>query len=413
VRAQRDSLRPANCSARAQRSWSWTHHHPGCAQPIELGAEFIHGRPSATCQALEVFGLDAAETSGRRLLSEAGSLQPLDDFNEIIASVDEQIDPQVDVPYEQFLRSAKASAWQKRIAKSYVEGFNAARSEVIGSASVALADRAAVEIEGDRQYRLPSGYHALMERFAGALPPGGIRMEHIVRVVKWKRHDVEVRCAHLGMEEQFRARSLIVSVPLALLRAGPDDEGGILFDRSLEAKASAMDRLKVGHVVKAVLRFRERFWEDPRLVGDCPEFGFSLCLHAAFSTWWTAQPSTANLLTGWAAGPAAEKLLGKAPEKLRALAITSLAETFHVPEGQIAAQFVDMHCHDWSADPFARGAYSYPGVGGIQAARALAEPLAETLFFAGEATDFQGYSGTVHGAIESGYRATREILAVN
>jgi monoamine oxidase len=43
----------------------------------------------------------------------------------------------------------------------------------------------------------------------------------------------------------------------------------------------------------------------------------------------------------------------------------------------------------------------------------LAEPIEETLFFAGEATDFRGYSGTVHGALESGFRVAREIIAVN
>jgi monoamine oxidase len=69
------------------------------------------------------------------------------------------------------------------------------------------------------------------------------------------------------------------------------------------------------------------------------------------------------------------------------------------------------HFHDWSTDPFARCAYSYPAVGGIEAARDLAQPLADTLFFAGEATDFGGHNGTVHGAIESGLRAAQEILS--
>jgi len=32
------------------------------------------------------------------------------------------------------------------------------------------------------------------------------------------------------------------------------------------------------------------------------------------------------------------------------------------------------------------------------------------LFFAGEATDFSGHHGTVHGAIASGARAVKEIL---
>jgi monoamine oxidase len=390
-----------------------TQHDAGGALPIELGAEFVHGRPPATFNALQAFNLEATEAAARRLISEAGALEPLDDFYEIVAAVDEQINPQVDMPYAQFLKSAKASAFQKRVAKSYVEGFNAARADVISAAAVALSDRAAEGIEGERQFRLPSGYQALAQGFANQLPANCVRIEHVVRAVKWNRREVEVYCRHPGAEERLRAGCLITTVPLGLLRSAPDEHGGILFDRPLAAKAAALARLEIGHVVKVVMHFRERFWEEPRIVGSGPDFGFAHCFDSAFETWWTTQPWTMNRLTGWAAGPAAEKLLGRSPDELCALAITSIAETFRIPPAQVGAQFVEMHFHDWAADPFARGAYSYPAVGGIEAAQTLAEPLDETLFFAGEATDFQGFSGTVHGAIESGYRAASEVLAAN
>jgi len=48
--------------------------------------------------------------------------------------------------------------------------------------------------------------------------------------------------------------------------------------------------------------------------------------------------------------------------------------------------------------------------GGRQVHEQLAEPIAATLFFAGEATDAE-YPATVAGAIQSGERAAREILA--
>jgi monoamine oxidase len=68
------------------------------------------------------------------------------------------------------------------------------------------------------------------------------------------------------------------------------------------------------------------------------------------------------------------------------------------------------YVHNWSKDPFARGAYSYAAVGGLEARRRLAEPIENTLYFAGEATNTQGYSGTVHGALASGRRAARHLL---
>jgi monoamine oxidase len=65
--------------------------------------------------------------------------------------------------------------------------------------------------------------------------------------------------------------------------------------------------------------------------------------------------------------------------------------------------------HDWRRDPFARGAYSYVLVGGEGARETLAGPIADTLFFAGEATDTEE-AGTVAGALRSGARAARQIL---
>ena len=41
----------------------------------------------------------------------------------------------------------------------------------------------------------------------------------------------------------------------------------------------------------------------------------------------------------------------------------------------------------------------------------LAAPVAETFFFAGEATDPNGDLGTVHGALRSGQRAAKEMSA--
>ena len=66
---------------------------------------------------------------------------------------------------------------------------------------------------------------------------------------------------------------------------------------------------------------------------------------------------------------------------------------------------------DWKQDPWARGAYSWIPAGALEVPARLAEPVDDTLFFAGEATDTAGYRGTVHGALETGLRAAAELLA--
>lgn len=79
----------------------------------------------------------------------------------------------------------------------------------------------------------------------------------------------------------------------------------------------------------------------------------------------------------------------------------------HELEGLLEHAYI----HDWQMDPFSRGAYSYGRVGGDGMPEALAKPIDNTLFFAGEATDITGHNGTVHGAIASGNRAAAEILS--
>lgn len=66
--------------------------------------------------------------------------------------------------------------------------------------------------------------------------------------------------------------------------------------------------------------------------------------------------------------------------------------------------------HNWERDPYSRGAYSYIVVGGGDSPKKLARPVQGTLFFGGEASDADGRTGTVHGAIASGRRAGKQAL---
>jgi monoamine oxidase len=69
--------------------------------------------------------------------------------------------------------------------------------------------------------------------------------------------------------------------------------------------------------------------------------------------------------------------------------------------------------HDWQNDPFTFGAYSYAPAGGLDCSATMAEPVDNTLFFAGEHTDTTGHWGTVHGALRSGLRAVGQVLSTS
>ncbi len=118
------------------------------------------------------------------------------------------------------------------------------------------------------------------------------------------------------------------------------------------------------------------------------------------------------MLTGWAGGPNGERLSSCTEAEFTSRAVAALARILGIERAQVEQQLESAHTHNWVTDPYCRGGYSYIAVGGENASRELAAPLAGTLFFAGEATEFTGHHGTVNGAMASGTRAANEILDV-
>jgi monoamine oxidase len=90
--------------------------------------------------------------------------------------------------------------------------------------------------------------------------------------------------------------------------------------------------------------------------------------------------------------------------------LDSLTTIFNLSRSEIEAQLEGAYIHNWRDDPFARGAYAYVPVNGLDDQQIFAQPVENKLFFAGEATSV-GHIGTVHGAMQSGQRAAQEILA--
>jgi monoamine oxidase len=91
-------------------------------------------------------------------------------------------------------------------------------------------------------------------------------------------------------------------------------------------------------------------------------------------------------------------------------ALDALTRLFGIERKRIEHLLEAQYVYDWHADPYARGSYSYVAVGGLGAQEELARPVEDTLFFAGEATNSDGYHGTVHGAIATGRRAAAEVI---
>ena len=164
----------------------------------------------------------------------------------------------------------------------------------------------------------------------------------------------------------------------------------------------------MGNVVKAILCFDEPFWMDH----DMEKLSFLHLRNQPFPVFWSTMPLITPVLTGWAGGPAADALAGASQPQILNSALQSLAASFGISTPKLRARLKKSFVVDWKSDPFALGAYSYTPAGNLDARQVLAQPIEDTLFFAGEATHTGGFSGTVHGAIATGRRAADEVLRV-
>jgi monoamine oxidase len=167
-------------------------------------------------------------------------------------------------------------------------------------------------------------------------------------------------------------------------------------------------RLRMGAVVRVILVFRSCFWREHAL-------SFLFTPGRIPATWWTPMPNEAPVLTGWVGGPQAAALRRRmdasgAPDALLHECFKVLSDAFAISEGDLQGLLTGWHAHDWEADAYTRGAYSYVPAGALDAPRLMTTPLANTLYFAGEHTDTTGHWGTVHGALRSGMRAARQVL---
>jgi monoamine oxidase len=171
----------------------------------------------------------------------------------------------------------------------------------------------------------------------------------------------------------------------------------------------------MGVVTRVALRLREVFWAGARYIRrtksqDLDRLAFLHTTDEDFPVWWTAYPVATPLLIAWVGGPHARVLASLGEEEIRERAIRALARQFSLSVRAASGLVSAAWTHNWQHDPFARGAYSYIRVGGNGGPAKLARPLRDTLFFAGEASDPEGRTGTVHGAIATGRRAAKQVL---
>jgi monoamine oxidase len=236
-----------------------------------------------------------------------------------------------------------------------------------------------------------------------------LKLNCAVEAIKWKSGSASVQfvpqCS--GESQTVAAGQVLITAPLGVLQAQPGAQGAIRFHPEPGETLHAAQELRFGQVLRLILRFQEPVWEKSE---DYGETGFLLSNEKDFPTWWTPLPVRAPSMTGWSSGPHADDLLGRPKVEIVNRAIHDLSRILSTREAKLKELLQAAYFHDWHGDGFARGAYSYVPAHAMAAREKLARPVAGTLFFAGEATELNGHSATVHGAIASGRRAARQVL---
>jgi monoamine oxidase len=374
-----------------------TLHDPLVPVPIELGAEFVHGESAPTMEQLRAARLRVDEVPDDHVRLQRGAWAPVHGFWELVERMGRDLAARrrrADVAVSEYLAQARLSGVQRALLREFVEGFHAAHVDRISARSLAVPEEG--DGSADLQFRVARGYGALVEFLAAGLDPDrvSVRTGTPARVIRWKRGEVVVESA---TGESFSAGAAVVAVPHAVLRAK-----SLRFEPALRERDRALGRLETGQVFKIAMRFRESFWErDERRPGFVHASGLEV------PVWWSSRPAQAPLLTGWAGGPRAEAMLERGAEARVDRCLEALSRAFSVPRRRLDPLLQAWFAHDWAADPFSLGAYAYVGVGGVPAQKALARPVAGTLFFAGEALDAEEI-GTVAGALRTGRRAGRD-----
>ena len=362
--------------------------------PIELGAEFIHGKSKPLLKAIRAAGLSMHEVPDSNQLFEKGKLKRIQIWD-IVGDVMNRIKPQgKDCSFKEFIERQKLDERTRRLVSAFVEGFDAARTERVSAHALLKAEHSAEQMEGDKQARVNEGYSALVEFFENQIRARG---GTLVKNAPARRGALENRRGGNHGAPGWRRGN--VSRRSRAHHAADwrvENEREVLIEPALPKKQKAADELQFGNVIKITLVFRKQWWPKEN-------FGFIQAPDEAIPTWWS--DPRGPVLTGWAGGPRASLLPAQSPAQLEALALTILQKIFGVTS--LRKQLVASHSYNWADDPHIRGAYSYIPVNGLDSPKALAAPVKGTLFFAGEATVKDAQTGTVFGALESGFAGGR------
>lgn len=369
--------------------------------PIELGAEEIHGQNSWLYELSEKLGkdtyrlkgddlyfIDGKTYTGDRLWKiEAETMQKIDDFMLNIEDYEGE-----DISIQKLVEQHKIPEKFQFILDIWLGNEYGSCNKRLGAKSLAEAEQKWTSGSKNFHFRGERYLSVFEEIFSDVF-------QHIQYNTPIQKIDYQTNKVKLISEQgiSYEADKVIVTIPINILKAQDID-----FIPSLPvSKLKAIQNIGMDNAIKVILKFKQRIWEESLSSifsdGIVPEY---------WMPGWRNVGQN-NVMIGLVAGEKAEKLA-----KLGEEAKSKILEELDIIFGnQLASQNLENYLlQDWGKEPYIRGGYSYPSLGSDEARKRLASPIANKLFFAGEATHTAGHLATVHGAMETAERAVEEIL---
>jgi monoamine oxidase len=196
-----------------------------------------------------------------------------------------------------------------------------------------------------------------------------------------------------GLTQQIESDYLVMTLPASTLRH-VDIQPPLAEDQQ-----RAIERLSYGRATKVLLQSSRKLFGDRRARAFATDDYLGAFWYAS-----EEQGDTASIVAFLAGGSASAGLRDKGAAGGHSL----LADLCWL--GMQRAPVTAMHAADWTADPWARGGYAFLDPGFDPAWRPLLGRRAGRIVFAGEHTS-ERWQGYMNGAVESGQRAARELLA--
>ncbi|RPA81364.1 hypothetical protein BJ508DRAFT_209259 [Ascobolus immersus RN42] len=235
-----------------------------------------------------------------------------------------------------------------------------------------------------------------------------VRFDHEVSRIDYFGEKVKVEFTNGNVLE---GDEVVVTLPLGVLK-----DNKISFEPPLPNwKQDAISRLGFGLLNKVVLVYQEAFWDvDKDMAGSLNDADGDKLSQDSYRSkrgrfymfWNCVKVSGTPMLVALMTGDAAEETEKQSDEQIVTEVTDVLTKMF---PGKNVQRPLESIITRWRSDPYARGSYSYIATGSTgEDYDRLAAPVADKVFFAGEAT-CGTHPATVHGAYISGLRAASEV----